>query len=335
MKSRRIFLISFCIPVAIFVGCVLGLTIWQQKVTGDLTRTGRWSEREFGSRTPSPAFSVAGNLRHESAPDVLVLGDSFSRPNVWQTEAATKTGLKLLSWQIDQQHTCIDSWVADRLKEFPQVKTIVIESVERAIILRGTNNFNCGVDGSVFTEEPAYILNTARSYWPLTMNLEFVGHSLLHTIQENLRPAGEVRNEVVNVPLTRNDLFSNSRSDRLLYFTDDEPPWRASPDHIALALERFVELNAMLRSQGVRLIVLVVPDKSHVYRSVTLGTKLTPDKPDFAAELAKAGVESPVLLPAFVAEALSSVDFYEPDDTHLSVRGFRMLGDLVAPLWLH
>src|SRR3569623_1607928 len=50
-----------------------------EPLTGDLTRFGIYAEIDFGWHAPQPVIQIAANGRAITNPDILVLGDSFSK----------------------------------------------------------------------------------------------------------------------------------------------------------------------------------------------------------------------------------------------------------------
>ena len=315
-----------------WVVAVACLTIWQQKVSGDLTRIGRWSERDFGYHSTSPPFLTVAN-DEQGKPQVAVLGDSFARSNIWQSVLATNTGQTFRTWQFEDGLSCIKDWALKTTAAYPSVRTVVIETVERAELLRAVDRYNCSPDRSSFHVSQGAYLPMQRTYWPLTMDLDYLARTSLHEIRQFIWPRDEFRSEVVNLPLKQKGLFSNDRSDRLLYLTDDEPPWRSSSAIYAKAAENLNDLNSELLRRGVKLVVIIVPDKSNVYRDEMIGGRLPPSKIDLAALLRSKGILSPDLLPAFRDRATHSLDFYLPDDTHLSLPGFEFLGNALVSFW--
>ena len=331
LPARRFAVLFLCIILA-WVVAVGALTIWQQKVTGDLARVGGWSERDFGYHSSSPPFLTAANQEQGEA-DVAVLGDSFARSNIWQSILATSTGQKFRTWQFEDGLSCIRDWALKTTAANPSVRTVVIETVERAELVRAVDRYDCSPDRSSFHASQGAYLPMQRSYWPLTMDLDYVARTSLHEIRQFIWTGAEFRSEVVNLPLKRKGLFSNHESNRLLYLTDDEPPWRSSSAAYATAADNINDLNGELRQRGVRLVVIIVPDKSNVYRDEMIGGRLPPAKIDLAALLRSKGILSPDLLPAFRDRATHSVDFYLPDDTHLSLPGFEYLGNTLENFW--
>ncbi len=331
MPGRKFTTVFICVT-CIWLAAVLSLTVWEQKVVGDLSRVGRWPERDFGARTNAAYLPVLANAVTPQV-SIAVLGDSFARPNIWQSMLTERSGASIASWQFADHGSCIRDWALKVVKNQTQVRTIVLQSVERVVLYRLIERFDCDTDQSLFPETQAGMASEERSYWPLTMDLEYLGRSLLNTIKENVRADDEVRSEVVNVPLSRSDLFSNRRSDRMLYFTDDEPEWRAPPEKVALAVRNLLRLKALLEEKGVRLVVIIVPDKSNVYRPLIVNSRLPAHKPELAQALSDAGVIAPRFLEYFRDQALRSVDFYLPDDTHLSLAGYEYLGREIADFW--
>jgi len=96
------------------------------------------------------------------------------------------------------------------------------------------------------------------------------------------------------------------------------------------AADRIATVGAECTRRGIRLVVLLIPDKAHVYPHwLAPGDRPaipTPDAPSaLAALLERRGIHAVNLLPAFLAHnAADQPPLYYPDDTHWSERGITL-----------
>src|SRR3990172_13371462 len=131
MKSDSIsisYLLWFTFAVLTFFVIAVPLSIYFEPISGDLTRIGHWSERDFGWNKPQPAVYVHANGTSISNPQVVVLGDSFSHPNIWQSYLAEFLHLEILSFQY-QDVGCVDNWLHWLTEtSYPRMRTVVIQT---------------------------------------------------------------------------------------------------------------------------------------------------------------------------------------------------------------
>lgn len=92
-----------------------------------------------------------------------------------------------------------------------------------------------------------------------------------------------------------------------------------------------MQQRAKLR--GIQLILVTVPDKSTVYSPWIRAGQWHAQPDDELFRLLEENLgASQNILPAFRLAAERITDFYRPDDTHLSLNGFRFLGAQIAQL---
>jgi hypothetical protein len=246
------------------------LSFYLQPLSGDLTRIGNLAERDFGATQPQASLSRQANDASPTDADVLVLGDSFSARNAWQTVLSQSTGLKTLSYHYDEL-PCLDYWLEQAAsgKLSSKARTLIIQSSERDFMRRFTEqSSSCEPAPLQASKIAAEILTSQRSRLDLLpMNIMHV----LKTLSNHLAmssSSGKVRfQRTIMVNLTRNDLFSNRLSGHLLYYAVDierrEQYW--SPEQADQALAYLARYHDMAAARGARLLVIAIPDKSSVY----------------------------------------------------------------------
>jgi len=78
--------------ILIYSFSVMAMIAWSmefyfEKLYGDLTRMGRFSERDFGWREQRPPIPPELFKDYSLADaDILIIGDSFSASRIWQTK---------------------------------------------------------------------------------------------------------------------------------------------------------------------------------------------------------------------------------------------------------
>lgn len=141
--TARRFVIRLLLWVMLSLAGLFALGIYLEPLDGDLTRTGFYSERDYGWRGVQEIFpqtqlafpaSRAETGRYDGYYDVVVLGDSFSysRPkSQWQNYLAAETGLSVATLYIGQ--IGLSQLLASRpFREHPP-KVLIVESVERRL----------------------------------------------------------------------------------------------------------------------------------------------------------------------------------------------------------
>ncbi len=307
---------------------------WVGAPSGDLTRLGAWPERDFAWTAPQPQMPVYANRDATGRADILVLGDSFSVGNVWQSEVQRRTSRVTLTYSFDQAGS-VDAFVGAALAvPSAQAPIVIVQTIERDF-LRWFE-----VAGPVPPYPIAPIDNPVGSTHafplpgPAGIDARHLARTAVHALR-HARPGAPavVDAEVVNAPLTDRTLFTHARSDRLLYYRADDNKSQWTDAQIGRAIARLRAIQQQLARHGQRLVVVVVPDKSSVYADHVAGPLRPAGSRGLPARLAQAGVAAIDLLPAMTTSIRSVPDLYMPNDTHLSAAGFRLLGEQVSA-WL-
>lgn len=322
--------------LVVFGACgliVSGLMIWTlltPPFQGDLTRLGRLSETDFGPML-APTVSIEPELRISSAlsdADIVVIGDSFSEPLLWQS-VLTRQGLKVatIHWR-KLGSICSDLGRVLRTQGF-QGSDVIIESVERGL----QGNLEKSLDCDRMPPHHFQTEHAARD-WSGTgrFNLntkETLLTGLLtawHTHRARQSGTAELVNSLGGANMVRIQyvpdgcrLFSHRLCERGLFFADD----RTSPPFSATLITQMLRLTE--RHADLALTWLILPNKSTIYlspqRAETIGAALPENHlgPDMFARLS--------------ALRLNHKDLYSPNDTHTSVEGHIEVGQQVL-LWL-
>lgn len=317
-------------------GVMLSLFLQPIKEEDGLARVGFLVARDFHAQLPEPTLKRLDNGAHITAPEILVLGDSFSNNNVWQSEVSRLTGARTLTY-LHEDVECIDDWirkaVSGNLRSSARV--VVVESVEREFLSRFSAPSNCLRNYYRPTELPAEVSGGSRSPWAIfPMDIRHVMKSALR-YNDIHHAAGRLKSgKTVLVDLVRDDLFSNTLSHRLAYFIGDEAKFAQWDNDMAeRTIKRLTALRTQAASRGITLHFLVLPDKSSVYFPYIKPDQQQPYDATarrlFALLAEHMGPEYD-LLTSLQEWAPKIKDLYRPDDTHLSVRGYTVLAEKVS-----
>lgn len=320
------------VPVALLVAVAfVAAQLFGGPVKG-LTRLGPWPESDYIWQKDQPGFALLPNNMAITDPDVVVIGDSFSMPNAWQSVVSQKTGLSIKTYNYLNNNNCFLPWIEQMASGMEgQGKLIVVESIERLFMERFETPERCTVK-SKFHISPVGkgFFSDSRSTGFTQIDLMRQLRTLNNMWQVHSNPMQPVGDWAVNVPLRRNDLFSNKRSDRLLYLKLDTLRHQWTPAQIGRAVVSLKTVQSHLEQAGFGFALMVIPDKLHVYED----DLLMPFGPHAATDLAKtlrqSGINAVDLLMPLKSRIYQDKDVYMPNDDHLGPVGQQILGDAVA-----
>jgi hypothetical protein len=330
MKSNH----NFVAYVAWFSGTALmlllaavGLSLFFKPMSGDLTRIGKWSERDFGPTLLQEAPVIRANASVLTHQQILVLGDSFSHPNIWQSYLFETSKLDTLSFEF-KDVGCIDNWLNwITVQAASDVQTVIIEVAERSFVPVFRSDRRC-VSSIPVASVTADKTRSTSLMWGITLDAMYLVQTAANTLRMCWQSGRTDSGETVNVPLSNANLFSNIRANRLLYYAEDDSKKSWTQQDIAAAVENLKKIQNRLGK--LRLVIVVVPDKSTVYRSYIIGAATTAEYPDIFSSIAAAGVVSVDLRSLFQKNVASTIDLYLPNDTHLSPSGYLMMASAIA-----
>lgn len=310
---------------------------WIGGLSGDLVRIGHWTERAYARRLPQAVVKIESNQLASQPgrrPDVVVLGDSFSMGNVWQSVLMQQSGLLSQSWGFGG-HGCIPEFL-DQIPESAQ--HVIIQTIERHLLDRFEKPAPCLAPGLAPFEGPSGTTDHLHPRGSYSTDWRYLLNSLKNHLREQSAPQDRLASgDTRSVFLQRGDLFSHRKPQRLLYYLGDDFKEGWTEERVQRAAQQAAhwqaQLQALRPSRPLRLTLLVVPDKSSVYRPVAQPPLPRHGQPEFAHAFQAAGVTVVWPLAAFQSAALSPaplVDLYLPNDTHLSPQGFALLGQVMA-----
>ena len=99
---------------------------------------------------------------------------------------------------------------------------------------------------------------------------------------------------------------------------------------ILASIGNLKSIQEKLRQVKPRFVVIVIPDKSTVYRTCISGVNKDIEYPDISPFLQDAGVIGVNLLDHFRQAVIDVLDLYLPNDTHLSAQGYQLMMSRMA-----
>lgn len=315
-----------------------------QPYTNDLTRIGGFPEEVYGwhgtrERFPSPKPAYVNSGSYNKAADIVVLGDSFShkpRSN-WTYHLANMTGFDIQV--MHHRNGGIERIVNSKLFHDQPPKVVIYQSVERSLYV-------------YFSASPPDC-KLVQTNLPLPSNFSPLGIITEEYVRDTKPERGNYQRAVQYIrtrlrllrgdssdlmarytPLLSDDLFSNSKSDSLLFFANDllKQGW---PKEISRkvacglsSLKQAVEANGKTA-----FVVMLVPDKLSAYspwlKDKSIASLTVLESPELA------GFPNIVELHSRIINEIDQgfVDFYTPSDTHWSSMGDRKAAQWTAELF--
>jgi len=321
----KIYILTTLAILVIFVG----VGHHQGQIVGDLTRLGNFSERDFGSSVNRSEPMVRPEKK---SPSVIVLGDSFSDHNYWQplvAEAAPSLAMNTIHWRALAYPDCVLGWIRISKQANPHLRVVVIQSVERNFVFRfGNLMAECT---SQKVKSPHKVVEDEHT---LTARIRGIFPDPVYTllaVRNGWRSFDVIESSgtVGVVPLSRDDLFSNRRSNRLLYFKGDEVKLEWQQAQLSIAAKNLRMLQDASDALGVKVLVAIIPDKSTAYRPYMVADPFGRFALDVWFELDRAGVRQ-LNVKSRISKYVGGIpDLYLPNDTHFGEGGYRLFAEQV------
>ncbi|MEM1344656.1 MAG: hypothetical protein AAGI34_08775 [Pseudomonadota bacterium] len=313
---------------------------------GDLVRIQGGSERHFGWQGEAVGFasdaydrlSAEELLAGADPGELLVFGDSFSLPHQggvsWINTVVEATGLRARFVRILDFRIVRDYLRSEAYRLRPP-RAVIVQSVERALVKRAKGVFDATAP---CTPPPA---PAPLSVSPNRLDrASFARRTAFESLDEMLswgalaaRPRFSRQERVIEVDLTRDDLFSHRAANRLLLFGDDVSNHLASDVGASdLAAARCGLAQTIAAAEGLSPVYLAIaPDKRTLYAPY-IATPLPAKAADLFVLAEEALGASAIDLRQPLAEAAAAGvrDLYWPGDTHWGAAGHRIAGERVA-----
>lgn len=326
--SRPLSLKHYCLIIVMALLCMaivgaLG-AVWCGPLTGDLARLGYLPEADFSPRRSAPPIPDRWRVNSPIAEaDVLVIGDSFSVGQAWQSRLQAD-GLRTATVHWDTLESCsgapdFGSHLVRLIRQSGfKGRHIVIESVERS--LQGRMQLSCAAEGP--PSAPLQLLKVhALEQQSGVLGWDWVYKALWHTLRLQHGPDDTTfqQTRVVRLP-DGCQRFSHRRCEYGLFYRNDfrKPTFDSAPQLAAI--------DQRLREAGWQTLWLVMPDKSTVYLPSGYGQQ-QPYADPWRAIAVYGGVRQLELGNLLRTERLRQPDLYLPDDTHLGREGFLLVGE--------
>lgn len=340
MKTYNIIFIT---TVFLFVGLCASIIIWAQPINGDLTRIGGYPERWFGWNSEQPGMPCqTSKQRTPDKKHVLVIGDSFSQSQCWQSLLGNRYTFDF----IHVNDTRLSQLTQKVRTEQPDA--IVLETAERALPdLYGRDSlFLPPVDQCAIPDRQQHpditfeqlkarmavmplLSGKHRPTLPDSGNRISEGfHYLKLAIKNAVRPG---KRKALVLALTTGHLFSHQRSNRLLVLAKDsalqEMP---DADNITTARCSLQKTARSLAETGIAYAILAVPDKTTAYQPY-LADNTIRNRQALVDVLAVDQVNHGINMLPFIRQMLAEgqQDVYQPNDTHWSYKGHQLAAALI------
>ena len=313
--------------------------VYLQPLSGDLTRIGLFSEREFGWQGTWQTFQEPAYVQDQYThpADIVVLGDSFSRawPSLqWQNHLIAKSGWSVVT--LDINAVTVDQILSNPVFHASPPKVLIVESVERHFADRVGKLPACVASGASaagsITPRPVPAkdalhhrdLATSPMQRSLQWNdvkLEFVWKYLRN--QWRMARGGEPRTNVSRLALRQPGLFSSANQrDILIYKEDFDTPAKWSTRTLTDTTCRIQQLRDKVERHGqTRFVLMVAPDKLTAY-----APQLQNNAWSHASQLPALEAMNPQVMPRLDQTLRSAIergqqDVYLPNDTHWGPQG--------------
>ncbi len=323
---------------------ILGFTaLYIQPIDGNLTRMGGYSERDFGWNKPRKILGNAptNNKIYDQYYDIVVYGDSFSKAELWQSFLSEKTGLSFLTLYWDE--TPINEVFNNPIFKKNPPKIFIFETGEGAFqnrLLMSDFVFDDkGIKKSKFDwrikfiEKPIAFLEYTRTINSSFSDINFQ-YAFVYLKNSFLRNLFNYDfSKVKRFSLTRDDLFSNKKSDQILLLRTwfDAKLWNNG--NLDKSLNSASTLQKLIQSNGNTLfILLLIPDKSTAYRQYMANPDI-PELENITRKLIDKNINSP-RLDILVKNSISvgDKDVYLPNDTHFGTKGYELAAKSILDL---
>lgn len=334
-SASRNYLLLLIILILSGITILVFTALYIQPIDGNLTRMGGYSERDFGWTSPQK-FLANPSLNHKSYDqyyDIVVYGDSFSKAELWQSFISEKTGLTFLTLYWDE--TPLEDILNNPIFKSKPPRIFIFETGEGAFQNRLLiTNFVCNkteIEKSKlywkvkYTEKTIPFLEKTRNIdLPFSdINFKYAFIYLKNTFMRYL--FSDDYSKVKSFLLTRDDLFSNKKSDHILLLRTwfDGKLWNSS--YLDKTLCSALSLQNSIQSNGNTLFMLMsIPDKSSAYRQYIAN----PDSHDYE-NIVQNMVEKNINIPRLDillnnAITVGEKDVYLPNDTHFGIRGYEL-----------
>ena len=324
MKYARLFSIFVFVVMGLY-GMVGFYFLPLANFEGGLTRMGKLPESLFGWTKEQPAIDP--KLMQQASwqeADVLVIGDSFSDPRIWQT-ALTREGLHVRTESWASVRAICDDFTTWLHRKGFKGQRVIFEIIERNVEEPLAKSIDCrkmeshsSVSADQPRDPPAAFIDRSKADYSGRLSVGIETRSNISKYEQlSAQPdfkSWDVGGGSRMVRMANGcDLFSHLRCQDVLFYGGDN-----ERDLGRSVLDNIQIINAKL--QNMTPFWVIIPDKSTVY--------LRPDKKVW--DEAERRFHSPNILKAFRQAILDkTIDLYPANDTHLSTTGYLLMGNII------
>lgn len=338
--EKRFSLIFLAIFGAVLI-LYTALSFWLHPFVGDLTRTGGFTENQFGWNKPQIQFESDSSLyfsstTHPKYTDIVVFGDSFSHSTRlgkhhvygWQNFLAEKTGYSISTYHINE--TDIFKWIKNLSSSNNAPKFIIYQQVQRnfskpnQLLCDSMNLPNNAVNKNFgILKNPSNGIETIRE-----KSKPFSFETGIHWLKINIENKGRT----LKLPLVTDNLFSSSNKNNILILDKDEivRKRKTSKDdaHSAACLLHRLRYE-IDKLKDTKLIAFITPDKATAYEEHIdfSGTIKNPSIYELLDEINHPIFRTDIYFKQLIDKGI--VDLYLPNDTHWGSDGNRYFASLV------
>jgi hypothetical protein len=340
-----IFLSIWLAAFAVLSGVFGYLVFTLEPYTGDLTRIGGLSERNFGWRKPQLRFKEALHSRgndikdYDRYFDVVVIGDSFSNQGAfgWQNYLQQMTSYSVMFFHFDDVSL-------DDLQESEQFRRTPPALVIYQVVEHGMHDRFIGYEHAQFeqtassaprhqtlppfraatrVDQETFSRDTAPRW-----RIDTASHFLKMRLKQifGSRPRAYIHS------LSRSDLFSSKKPEKcLIYYADFIKDRISDAEWAAVEKRYFIRRKKFEEETNTRLCYMIVPDRMTAYRDYL--------QPENGASYRSAHERMPgafsieeVPLTQMIRAAIARgvEDVYLPNDAHWGFAGHRIAAEAVV-----
>jgi len=339
---------ALLITASIFLIPLIGLTLYMQPLSHELTRMGGYLENDYGWNSPQehfepPLFKKAGSIDdYGKYYDVVVLGDSFSDNESygWQNYFVNETGLKTISFNMFS--TSVDEIIGSPVYLKHPPKLFIYESVERSIPSRhnecnakekskGDKHIKPMINMNPLNAVAKKKERDTRLFFTADKNIGTATNYITKYVARNIFSKNITEVEEFN--LNKTGLFSSKINDSILVLTRDFKIKDVNDKQIETAKCSLLSLQDKIRlNNKTEFIAMVFPNKTSVYSKFMLDISYS--KTNIASKIEDTpGLNIAYLFDSFVESVGNGVvDFYLPNDTHCGYYAYKQAAKSVITI---
>ena len=310
----------------------IALSIHYEPLSGDLTRLGYLSENNYGWNKKQPVQIIFPNPTSKF-PEILVIGDSFSYGNVWQSHIKEKYQKNFLTirWSdLKNQSSCYFEYLK---KSYPSLKSVIFETVEMGAVgkLIETSEMiqkPCKFKPSKpFIKQPKkFKTENLRNKNGFIKDPVFLYKTFLNQfkIEEEIKTSSKT----YILKLKNKDLFSHVNSEYGLFYRNainDKKAWKIIDINRAIDASELIKDH--LKNHNLESLFLLVPDKSTAYQEQIISKDII--YKNQILDRLKYDKSFISVIDEFKKLVANEIDFYLSNDTHLSTLGYKHMGEII------